>query len=273
MGAKKTKVLLVTGALVIFVLLYIAPKTMPAPAAQNESAKEKGNIDLNANLEVYLNMAIKNLDPVLKQSFDKWTSLKKYDSVVILFDKLKRPDLASHFVEKAALQTNSAQDWVKAGNRYYYSVQFMQDKTEIPVLYSCAIRCFKNALAKQPANVDAKIMLASCFVEGTDDPMKGITLLKEVEKTDSNNVKLQLAFAFFSIKSGQDDKAISRFNKVLQVDSTYIEAYLHLADIYEKQNNKQKAMKVLQEYANRTGDVTVKLEVNKYIDQLKLNTN
>ncbi len=42
--------------------------------------------------------------------------------------------------------------------------------------------------------------------------MKGIALLRDVEKTDSNNVKLQLTFAFFSVKSQQWDKAIKRFN-------------------------------------------------------------
>jgi len=100
--------------------------------------------------------------------------------------------------------------------------------------------------------------------------MEGVSLLKEVEKTDSNNVKLQLTFAFLSVKSGQTDKAIERFNKVLQLDPTYIEAYLHLADIYEQQGKVDKTIEVLEQYATKTNDPTAKLEVEKYIKQLKL---
>ena len=121
--------------------------------------------------------------------------------------------------------------------------------------------CFKN--------VDAKIQLAACYVEGTQDPMKGITLLREVEKTDSNNVKLQLNFAFFSVKSQQWDKAIKRFEKVLQIDPLYIEAYLHLADAYEQQGDKNKTIEMLQKYASITDDAMAKQEVLKYINQLK----
>jgi lipopolysaccharide biosynthesis regulator YciM len=112
--------------------------------------------------------------------------------------------------------------------------------------------------------------MASCFVEGTESPMDGVTLLKEIEKKDSNNVKLQLTFAFFSVKSNQTDKAITRFKKVLQLDPNYIEAYLHLADIYEQMNDVNKTIEVLQQYAAKTTDPTAKLEVEKYIKQLKL---
>jgi Tfp pilus assembly protein PilF len=94
-------------------------------------------------------------------------------------------------------------------------------------------------------------------------------MLREVEKTDSNNVKLQLTFAFFSVKSQQWDKAIKRFNKVLEIDPLYIEAYLHLADAYEQQGQTNKTIEMLQKYASLTEDAMAKQEVLKYIEQLK----
>jgi Tfp pilus assembly protein PilF len=127
----------------------------------------------------------------------------------------------------------------------------------------------KNGLKKDPLNTDAKIMLASCYVEGSPNPMEGISMLRDIEKKDSMNVKLQLSFAFFSVRSGQLDKAISRFNKVLSVDSNYIEAYLHLADAYSQMNENDKAIEVLKKYASKTPDITAKMEVNRYIEQLK----
>ena len=131
------------------------------------------------------------------------------------------------------------------------------------------MRCYQKAVDKDAKNVDAKIQLAACFVEEGKDPMKGIGMLREVEKTDSNNVKLQLTFAFFSVKSQQWDKAIKRFNKVLEIDPLYIEAYLHLADAYEQQGQTNKTIEMLQKYASLTEDAMAKQEVLKYIEQLK----
>lgn len=269
MTTKTTRIVLSCGALVIFVLLFFAPKTNASAHAGHEEEESMATVSSDANLEVYLNMAVKSLEPSKKKELDQFVLAKKQDSAAAFWDKLKRPDLASWYMEEAAKTSNKADVWFKAGNRYYYSVQFSKDKTEIPVLYQSAMRCFTKGLALEPGNTDARIMLAACYVEGTSEPMEGIKRLKEVEQTDSNNVKLQLTFAFFSVKSRQFDKAISRFNKVLATDSTYIEAWLHLADAYEQQGDTEKTIKALEQYAAKTTDITAKLEIEKYIQQLK----
>jgi tetratricopeptide (TPR) repeat protein len=271
MSAKKTQVVLLVGALVLFVLLFIAPKT--ASKAADSNASKAPLLSNSASIEMYAGMAIKTLEPALKKQLDSFNAAKQFDSIAAFWDKAKRPDLASFYTEKAALVLQNAAGWLKAGARYYYAVQFTQDKTEIPLLYQSAMRCYGKALSMEPGNTDAKIMLASCYVEEGQDPMKGIGLLREVEKTDSNNVKLQLAFAFFSVKSGQLDRAIARFNKVLRADSSYIEAYLHLADAYEQLGETQKTINVLERYSAKTTDITAKLEIDKYIKQLKTNIN
>lgn len=268
MGANKTRILLVIGALVLFVLLFIAPKTLPASSTVAKTVKA-APLASSANLEVYVTLATKALEPSEKGRVERLASEKKTDSLVLFWDKLKRPDIASYYTEEHAKKTNLASDWQKAGDRYYYAVPFSKDNSEAPVMYLSAIRCYGKVLSLDPKNIDAKIMLASCYVEGTDNPMEGISKLREVEQVDSNNVKLQLAFAFFSVKSGQFDRAISRFNKVLIVDTNYIEAYLHLADAYERKGETAKTIESLERYALKTPDITAKLEVEKYIKQLK----
>jgi tetratricopeptide (TPR) repeat protein len=272
MSVKKTHLVLIISAIVLFVLLFIAPKIAPKHSdgdGHDHSAENKA-VSTNATLDVYLNLALNRLDPEKKKQSDKFIAAKQLDSVVVFWDKLKRPDLAAFYTEELAKKENKVANWLKAGNRYYYAIQFIQDKTAIPVLYQSASRCFAKGLELEPNNVDAKIMLASCYVEGSEDPMDGIKRLKEIEKTDSNNVKLQLTFAFFSVKSGQLDKAITRFNNVIKIDSNYIEAYLHLADAYEQKNNTEKTIEMLEKYSAKTTDVTARIEIEKYIQQLKL---
>lgn len=271
---RKTQIGLVITAVVLFVLLFLAPKT--------HSKKEtEENVTANASekvlsLETFITMASKSFKPEVKSTYDsllaKANSSKvdtAFVSVVQFWDKQKRPDFAAYFVEQIAERKQTSLAYSKAGDRYYYSVRFIKDNNEIPALYQGAIRCYEKAIEKDAKNIDAKIQLAACFVEDGKDPMKGIGLLREVEKTDSNNVKLQLTFAFFSAKSQQWDKAIKRFEKVLSIDPLYIEAYLHLADAYEQQGQKEKTIEMLEKYAAVTEDAMAKQEVLKYIEQLK----
>lgn len=272
--ARKTQIGLLITAVVLFVLLFLAPKThsgkLEAKGAESKPA------ETIASIETFITMATKSLKPEEKSKYDALLASAKsskidtaYAPVVEFWDKQKRPDFASYFVEQIAERKQTSLAYSKAGDRYYYSVRFIKDNNEIPALYQSAIRCYEKAIEKDAKNVDAKIQLAACFVEDGKDPMKGIGLLREVEKTDSNNVKLQLTFAFFSVKSQQWDKAIKRFNKALIIDPLYIEVYLHLADAYEQQGQTNKTIEMLEKYASVTDDAMAKKEVLKYIEQLK----
>lgn len=271
---RKTQIGLVLTTLVLFVLLFLAPKTLSDK--KSESKVMTNSNQLLSSIEPFLNKTVQLLkedDKLQYQALVNEATNSKIDTsfvpVVQFWDKQKRPDLASFFVEKIANRVQSSDGFLKAGDRYYYSVKFTKDDGEIEALYQSSIRCYTKAIEKNPSNTDAKIQLAACYVEDGKDPMKGISLLKELEKTDSNNVKLQLTFAFFSVKSGQIDKAIKRFNKVLQIDPLFIEAYLHLADSYEQQGDKNKTIEMLTKYASLTEDAMAKQEVLKYIEQLK----
>ncbi len=271
---RKTQIGLVITTVVLFVLLFLAPKTHSDK--KSDSKVMTNSNQLLSSIEPFLNktvQALKEDDKLKYQALINEANNSKIDTsfvpVVQFWDQQKRPDLASFFVEKIANKVQSSEGYLKAGDRYYYSVKFTKDNEEIEALYQSSIRCYSKAVDKNPKNTDAKIQLAACYVEDGKDPMKGISLLKELEKTDSNNVKLQLTFAFFSVKSGQIDKAIKRFNKVLQIDPLFIEAYLHLADSYEQQGDKNKTIEMLTKYASLTEDAMAKQEVLKYIEQLK----
>ncbi len=271
---RKTQIGLVLTTLVLFVLLFLAPKTHSSKKL--EDSKLPMNKESQANVEAFLTIATKSLNNDLKTEYDglvKNANASSIDtsfmSVVQFWDKQKRPDFASYYFEKIADKKQNFETYLKAGDRYYYSIKFIKDNAEIEALYQSAISCYNKALEKNSKNSEAKIQLAACFVEDGKDPMKGISLLREVEKIDSNNVKLQLTFAFFSVKSGQLDKAIKRFNKVLEIDPLFIEAYLHLADAYEQQGDTNKTIEMLSKYASLTNDEMAKQEVQKNIEQLK----
>jgi tetratricopeptide (TPR) repeat protein len=271
----KLQITLIVFSVLLFVLLYFANKT---PDLTEKSFKSTGTESTEiASFESVLKNYINSLPNDEKSKVNRLISdfekdkIKNTDTLVQFLGQQKQPALAAYFSELKANFTKKVNDYEIAGDRYYYSVRFLNKPEEIQIAYNCAIRSFNKVLTVLPNNIAVKIKLASCVVEGTSDPMKGISLLREVEKTDSNNVDLQLAFAAFSSKSGQIDKAISRFEKVLKLKPDYLEAYLYLADAYEKKGDKQKAISALESYSLLIEDEGAKKEIKKYINQLKEN--
>lgn len=273
MTVNKKQIAVISGSLILIVLLLFANTKLPekadVPAVSDHAGHDEATMltvvenakgKLNADQKQKVNL----LEEALKSSSDKKTAFEK---MISHWDSLRQPAVAAYFMEQAAIASPTERNWMEAGNRYYAATRFAQPEQR-PLLFSKAIECFENTVRINPANVDAKINLGACYVEGSAEPMKGIGILKEVEKTDSNNVNLQLNFAFFSEKSGQWDKAIARFEKVLKIQPDFIEAHLHLADAYQQKGDKKNAIRSLEKYRDLVDDITIKTEVQDYINKL-----
>lgn len=272
MKLNKTQIAVVSGALLLIVLLLLAnTKLLPkeeAPVAEHEHSETadftkmvQSAIDALGASE---KKAVQSLDEAIKTSPDKKLA---FENMINMWDSLRNPSVAAYYMELASQASPTEVNWLEAANRYYAATRFVEE-TNRPLLYNKAIECYNHVLEMNPKNVDAKISLAACYVEGSPDPMKGIGMLREIEKTDSTNVNLQLNFAFFSERSGQWEKAIARFEKVLKFQPDYIEAYLHLADAYIQMGDKTKAIESLKKYVALVDDVTIKTEVQDYINKL-----
>lgn len=270
----KKQIALLAGSSVIIVLLLFANTKLPENKEDVKSSEHAGasGTDITTLVGKVLN-GLKPEEKAVVEKLEAATNVvsdKKaaYEQLIIAWDSLHQPAAAAYYTEKAALASPVEKNWVQAGDRYYAAVRFTPQE-EHALLYQRAIACYEKGLEINPDNTEAKISLASCYVEGSSNPMKGIGLLREVEKVDSNNVNLQMNFAFFSEKSGQWDKAIKRFEKVLKIKPDLIEVYLHLADAYKQQGDTQNAIRCLEKYLSLVDDVVIKTEIQNYINKLK----
>lgn len=189
------------------------------------------------------------------------------DTLIKFYGLNRQPIAASLFKEKLAIKTNTSKDWTETGTRFYVSSQFYPNYQKD--LLDKAIHSLEKALEIDPKNLDAKVKLGVCFVEGTSEPMKGIGLLREVLEADSNNLDAHLNLGLFAIQSGQYDKAIDRFNKILSINPQYIEAYIYLGQTFANKGDKKKAIEILEKYKRLNKDELINEEVNKYINELK----
>ena len=270
-NTRTLQLIVVTCSVILFVLLFIANKK---PVKKTEEIAEKTAVKV-VDTKVYVDALISAMSEKDKKEFEtldkKATDTTGINAVVEFFNIKKMPVASCFYYQKKAEKLNTAKIWCDAGNHYFYSVGFIQDKNQAQSLYQSAMFCYNKSLAIQPTYNDAKIQLASCYVEGSTDPMKGIGMLKEVEQADSTNIQVQMVLGSFAVKSGQFDKAEARYLKVLRIKPEYLEAYLFLADIYEKKGEKKKTIETLEKYVALTPDKEIKEQIKKYIQQLKSN--
>jgi tetratricopeptide (TPR) repeat protein len=269
-SSRRLQFIVIGCSIILFVLLFFANKK---PEKKADEIPQKPAAEATVDIKTVADAQVSSLPENLKKEFANFEkNTGDTTGINILVEFLKEQKLyvaASYYFEKKAALINTAQAWLNAGNRYFYATGFAQEKAESGALYQSAIQCFEKALQKDPNYTEAKIQLASCYVEGSQDPMKGITMLKELEKNDSNNIQVQMVLAQFAVKSGQLDKAEARYQKILKLKPEYLEAYLFLADVYEKKGDKAKTIEILEKYVSLTPDKEIREQIKLYIEQLK----
>lgn len=269
MNSRRLQWIVIACSLLLFVLLYFANKK-PEKKAEDVPQKPKTEaVELRAFVDAQVSSStdsVKKLAVFVEKNAGDTSVINR---LVELLKEQKMIVAATYYYEKKAALINTARSWLSAGNRYFYAVAYVREQNQVAALYQNAVRCYEKALEKDPAYTEAKIQLASCYVEGSTEPMKGITMLKELEKADSNNVQVQMVLAAFAVKSNQLDKAELRYQKVLKLNPQYLEAYLFLADVYEKQGNKAKTIETLEKYVSLTPDKEIREQIRTYIGQLK----
>lgn len=132
---------------------------------------------------------------------------------------------------------------------------------------------FERALKINPENDSTRIGLGTVYLFGNiaDNPMQGIQMIREVINRDSTNIYGQMMLGYGSAFSGQYDKAADRFEKVLSIDKTNMEAVLMLVRIgeaYEKEGKTTEAVS-LYEKALPLLREDWKPELKKRIDELR----
>jgi tetratricopeptide (TPR) repeat protein len=270
-SVSKLQYIIIASSVLLFVLLFIANKKPEKKAEEQLSGKPTAEVTVD--IKTFADAQISVMADSLKKTYAALQKNTKdtadLNSLADFFNKHGMPVPAAYYFEKKSELINTTKSWFDAGNRYYYAVRFVRDKNQVAALYKNAMSCYERSLQKDAANTEAKIQLASCYVDGSAEPMKGITMLKEVEKADSNNLTVQMVLGGFAVKSNQLDKAEARYLKILKIKPDYLEAYLFLADVYERQGEKNKTIETLEKYLSLTPDKEIKEEIKKYIAQLK----
>lgn len=243
----------------------------PAPAAtvSVEALSATAKTAIGPNLSVHIN----ELEGQLKAaSGAEKTSLQL--QLAKAWDNVSQPAPAAFYYQTAAKSENKFDDWLQAGNRFNSAFRVTQDSTLQATMLAGSVEAFTKATTMQPNNLEAKTGLGIAYVNGgAPSPMQGISLLLEVVGKEPNNWNANFNLGLFSMKSGQFDKAVIRFTKLIEMktgDKRSIEPYFYLAESYKQLGEKEKAIAAYTACKEMmSDDPEFTKQIDRYISELK----
>lgn len=115
----------------------------------------------------------------------------------------------------------------------------------------------------------AKTAEAVALVNG-QEPMRGIKMLLEIVKEEPDNAEAHWNLGLFSVKSGQYDKALDRFKKVVELDADgYPDAMFYLGRTYATLDSIPQAIASLEQYKSTSQDTAIINGIDRFLLQLK----
>ncbi len=164
-------------------------------------------------------------------------------------DSAKLFEPYAYYLSEEAKLDNSEKNLTFAAQLILENLRAEHDLAKLDWKSTTAIELFEKAILLNPNNDDLRIGLGSCYVFGkgrsgnAEQTMKGIQELLVVSRKDSTNMKAQFVLGVGGFVSGQYDKAIERFHKVIAAQPDNLEAIAFLADTYAASGNKTEAVK------------------------------
>ncbi len=270
----RTQILLILGTLMLTTLLYLAPRE----GSNKAEAKVQPSMATGFSFDGMVARAKQNLTPEdlrivesMETLADKKPSQGVFanDSISKIFDRTNNPAVAAFYSEKTAALQPTEKHWLNAAYRYFDGFKTATDSQSSNAMVEKAILCYTKVLEFNPNNLDAKTDLGVCYAESSNNPMKGIMLLREVVSINPKHETAQMNLGLLAVKSGQLDKAIARFDTVLLINPKNIDMYSFIGDVYLKKGDKEKAISNFLKYKSYLKDTIKISQVDSYIKQIK----
>ncbi len=270
--ARKIQLLILTGAIALTIVLYFAPQKIKKEEVIAETADVFSFESLLSSVKG--SMKRQEIEPISKLENELSKNQNNnllLDSLGKQWDKLGQPIISAHYFEMIAEQQPGEKTWLDAAYRYFDAFKMVTDSTLRTRMVANAISGYENVLKYNPENLDAKTDLGACYAEGTNEPMKGIMLLREVVTKDPKHENAQFNLGILSVRSGQYEKAIERFQKVLEINPARKEMYFMIGKSYSMEGNKEKAIENLEKLKKETTDLQLIEQSNSLINQINSN--
>lgn len=289
---RKSHYIALGAAILLIAALYFGVNTIPPPKAppanaaggdaphQHEGEMPGSNI-LPASTDSLAMAALKSLPAhaatELKALEEKLAARKDsasmspvYDEISKLYAKHKSVHMAAYTNAQAAHLAHSEKKLNFAGQFFLDMIRHGSDSPPVMMWEAQnAISCFSEALAINPDNDTTKLALASGYIDGTGEVMKGVGILRAITAKNPDHIPANLMLGRMSIQSGQFDKAVLRYETVLKQEPDNREALYFGAEAWKGKGDNAKAIALLERCKKVVNNPAFSSDIDKYIKTFK----
>lgn len=278
---KRTRQIQVVVALAIILMigfLFAQPiRGLVTPTAPVSEAGAAGTASSQFTLADVSMMSKSGLSPELVAGIEELEKqlgrsegaerVKLLQELANRWEDLNKPAPQGFIYEEMAQQDGQFDYWLKAGNAYRKAYTNLQDTVLSKELTGMALHAYQEAMDLNPSSLEAKTGLGAAMVTGTNNPMAGIALLREVVTVDPKNLEANKTLGQFSMQSRQFDRAIERFLTVIEIKPD-VDSYFYLGLSYEEIGLKKEAIDAFQKSKAMAADPTFSQFIDRKVDEL-----
>lgn len=250
-----------------------SPKDASASSMPVEAAPAISLVEVSSTAKNLVSIATAKEITTLEDEYQSAKNGEKLNFAKRLSDKWDDVEQAipsALYAEIVANTESSLTNWLTAGNRFMKAFDnSQQDSLVQPTLLQKANASYKKALTIDSTSNDAKTGLGITIVNGMGAPMEGIALLREVVAKEPKNLKANMNLGVFAMKSGQFDKAITRFNDIIANIKATPDAYFFLATAHENLGHKKEAIDAYLASKKLAANETLSKFIDKKVAELK----
>lgn len=282
---KQQLILIISGIVLFGGLYFIGSNVGPKkPVAEQKGPMQAQQASLN--IDAYLAHAtehlplhgqqyLTSLEHSVKRGDVKQQQIEVYKRLAAYWkDSANDPVAYFHYLDEAATLENSEKTLTFAAQSILGYLPYTDSLFQRVWLANQSRGLFEKAIDINPGNDSSIVGLGSTYFYGAsktegESPMTGIMKVREVAQRDSTNLFAQYMLGVGGLISGQYDKAVQRFEKVVKVQPDNLELLFKLAETYESMGNKAEAIKWYQDILSKTKVPDMRTEIQKRILQLK----
>ena len=283
----KNQYIAIAVAVALIVVLYVFGNTVPpAGAMKGESAvAARGGAPARPMAEAaswteILSQAKAGLNTgqqkVVTSLEAKFTSMKDSGQMKPVFGELAAVWKADSNLKISAYYEGIVGKLDNSGKKLTFAARIFLDlmaEEENPGIRMWeaqqAVGLAERSFTIDTAEEETKLALATGYIEGTGEPMRGVQLLLGIVSQKPDDIPANLLLGKMSVQSGQLDKAVARFEKVLTIDSLNKEANYYLAETWKQKGENNKAREQLEKCKRLVNDPEFSARADEEIKSLK----
>ncbi|MCK9480643.1 MAG: tetratricopeptide repeat protein [Bacteroidia bacterium] len=166
------------------------------------------------------------------------------DSISTLIERAINSGLVStvaYYNDKLAEMQQNDSLRLQAARYLIVADRFTKEDSRGTLFLLKAKAILEKILTNNPKNLDAKTLKGFILVRTQPVSMEGISVLQEVLSEDPNNTDALYMLGDFSIESGQFEKALERFKKLLSLQPFNSDYNFKVSEVFSRMNIKDSA--------------------------------